>query len=123
MVLLLSWWAMALEAYATMPDNMLRVIIIGCATVWFIYCGILLHKQKRYFSIMFYWSLALAPWVFYVELSFLMDELKSVNAGEAETRLKHAVTVYNCMRYSLLILALIIIVKDFFRQIRKLGNS
>lgn len=120
--LLLCWWAMALEAYATLPDSMLRVVTMGIATVWFIYCGALLHRKRRYFSIMFYWSLALAPWAFYVELAFITDELHSMNAGDAEVRLKHAVVIYNCVRYLLLTLTLVIIIKDFFRQVRQLNR-
>lgn len=108
---LMAWWLLFWYGYPQLPEEPVRLILLGAATLWLLFTGFQFNREHRYFPTMFTWALALAPWAFYGEWLWLIQRPATDHAV-----LSHAVLVYNLFRYVLQAFVLIIIVRIFFEK-------
>lgn len=108
------------NAYASLPTDITRLLILLITTAFILYSGYRLHKSNRYFPTMFTWSLAALPWAFFLEMrllygSFTIDMVKYVD------KYSYSIAVYNSFRYVLTIFVCYVILKDLYHSIKNIN--
>ena len=62
---LVTLYLFTVNAYASLPTDTTRLLILLFTTGIIMFSGYRLHKQNRYFPTMFTWSLGALPWAFF----------------------------------------------------------
>lgn len=106
--LLVSWWTLASQSYASMPDNFIRVLLLAIASIYLGYYGLQCRKMRRFISMTFVLSLCLLPWALFIEL-LLIGNAPNLNL---------ALVVYNIFRLFLIFMVFFICLKEFFAAIK-----
>ncbi len=114
---LVTLYLFTVNAYASLPTNTTRLLILLLTTGIIMFSGYRLHKQNRYFPTMFTWSLGALPWAFFLEMrllygSFEIDMVKYVD------KYSYSIAVYNSFRYVLSLFVCYVILKDLYYSIK-----
>ncbi|WP_406017392.1 hypothetical protein [Succinivibrio sp.] len=114
---LVTLYLFTVNAYASLPTDTTRLLILFFTTGIIMFSGYRLHKQNRYFPTMFTWSLGALPWAFFLEMrllygSFEIDMVKYVD------KYSYSIAVYNSFRYVLSLFVCYVILKDLYHSIK-----
>ncbi len=109
-IFLIAWWLMAMHGYAVIPEDPARIILLVIASIALIYRGYTMHKDGNRISAMLTIFYGCACYLFYIEAAWLL---------EPDTKIwSQAVVIYNILRFALMFLVFIILIRDWIKSIR-----
>ncbi len=109
-IFLIAWWLMAMHGYAAIPHDPSRIILLIIASAALIYRGYTMHKAGNRISAMLTFFYACACYLFYIEALWLLTPDGPMWAN--------AVIIYNILRFVLMFLTFIILIRDWIKSIR-----
>lgn len=117
---LVALYAVAYISAPLTPVNLVEYAVLALASMWLMYAMVLMQKEKRRMSSLFFAAIALIPWAFYGELWYINNNNQGIEREVFESNLAHAVFIYQSFKYLFLVCAtgaafkgLYLAVKDF----------
>ena len=121
--LYIALWALAVNSNPAFPNGILEIAALIVGALWLFYGGILFHKNKKRLASLFLWATALAPFLFYLEVHFILANNQSIDTDVFAGNFTHAVVIYNLMRYCLLLCSFVIITAKMLNAIKHFAQD
>lgn len=120
---MVALYAVAYISAPLTPQSILEYGVLAVASAWLLYGMMLLHKEKRRPSAVFFGAIALIPWAFYGELMYINANKEGIEPEVFESNLKHAVMVYQSFKYMIMACAAGAAVKGMWNALRNFGST
>lgn len=120
--LIVALWAVAITSNPSFPEPLhLSMLIAGAA--WLVFGGIISNKERRFVAAIFLLATAIAPFIFYSELYYIQQNNQDIDPTVFEANFKHAVVIYNMLRYFLLGCSFLVIMLRLGRAIKNFAQD
>ena len=120
--LIVALWAVAITSNPSFPD-FLHLIMLIAGAAWLVFGGIISNKERRFVAAIFLLATAIAPFIFYSELYYIQQNNKDIDPAVFEANFKHAVVIYNMLRYFLLACSFLVIMLRLGRAIKNFAQD
>ncbi len=121
-VRLIALYLFTVNAFASLPTDITRLLILLVTTFIIMFSGYRLHKQNRYFPTMFTWSLGALPWAFFIEMRLLYGSF-NIDMVKYLDKYSYSIAVYNSFRYVLTVFVCYVIIKDLYHSIKNMSDQ
>lgn len=120
---LLAIYAVTYISAPITPSNILEYGLLAIASVWLFYGALLLQKERRRASSVFYGAVAVLPWAFYGELWYINNNKDGIDPKVFEANMQHAIFVYQSFKYIAIGCGTIVALISLYRAVRSFGST
>ena len=120
---LVALYALAYISAPLTPQNLLEYVVLAVASLWLLYAMVLMTRERRRPSSLFYGAIAVIPWAFYLELWYINSNNEGIEREVFEANLAHAVAIYQSFKYLILACAVGATFKGLYLAVNNFARS